>query len=177
MLDITMYPLPLLWLKSWSHAINGLMEVNSEKTRASYTMWDKSIICEGVPANPHFQGTHLLTQLAPFLKSLCLLPSFLFHPFLRHFIQSPPPRHPHANSFPALIWPTNLSWLKQISKRQIYQFKLLLSIKNQFLGYLNLWDILRFIFRQLRMIFLHKLWWQKKTIFLQMHNTILQRVK
>ena len=40
------------------------------------------------------------------------------------------------------------------------------------IGYLNLWDI--FWFRQLRMTFLR---WQKKTIFLQMHNTILQRVK
>ena len=39
-------------------------------------------------------------------------------------------------------------------------------------GYLN-----RFIFRQLRMTFFIKLWWQKKIIFLQMHNTILQRVK
>ena len=29
-------------------------------------------------------------------------------------------------------------------------------------GYLNLWDIFRFIFRQLRLNFLIKLWWQKK---------------
>ena len=32
-------------------------------------------------------------------------------------------------------------------------------------------------FRQLRMIFFHKSWWQKKITFLQMHDTILQRVK
>ena len=45
------------------------------------------------------------------------------------------------------------------------------------LGYLNLWDIFRFIFRQFRMTFFIKLWWQKKNFFLQIHNTIFQRVK
>ena len=45
------------------------------------------------------------------------------------------------------------------------------------IGYLNLWDTLRFIFGQLRMTFFIKLWWEKKIIFLQMHNTVLQRVK
>ena len=36
----------------------------------------------------------------------------------------------------------------------------------------NLWDIFRFIFRQLRMYFFHK-----TMVFLQMHNTIWQRLK
>ena len=62
-------------------------------------------------------------------------------------------------------------------KRAILPVQLSLSIKNQFLifqiplqvGYLNLLDIFRFIFRQLRMTFFHKI--------MQMHNTILQRVK
>ena len=40
------------------------------------------------------------------------------------------------------------------------------------LGYLNLWNILRFDFRQLKITFFIKLWWQKR-IFLQMHTTIL----
>ena len=44
-------------------------------------------------------------------------------------------------------------------------------------GYLNLWDIFRFIFRLLRMTFSHKIMVAQKIIFLQMHNTILQRVK
>ena len=44
-------------------------------------------------------------------------------------------------------------------------------------GYFNLWDIFKFIFRQLRMTFFIKLCWQKKIIFLQMHKTSLQRVK
>ena len=60
-----------------------------------------------------------------------------------------------------------------------------LSIKNQFLifqvplqiGYLNLWDIFRFIFRQLRMTFFPKIMVAEKNFFLQMHNAILQMVK
>ena len=40
------------------------------------------------------------------------------------------------------------------------------------LGYLNLWNILRFDFRQLKITFFVKLWWQKR-IFLQMHTKIL----
>ena len=36
-------------------------------------------------------------------------------------------------------------------------------------GYLNLWDLFRFIFRQLRMTFFHK-------IMVDTHNKILQRV-
>ena len=40
------------------------------------------------------------------------------------------------------------------------------------LGYLNLWNILRFDFRQLKITFFIKLWWQKR-IFLHMHTTIL----
>ena len=40
------------------------------------------------------------------------------------------------------------------------------------LGCLNLWNILRFDFRQLKITFFIKLWWQKR-IFLQMHTTIL----
>ena len=41
----------------------------------------------------------------------------------------------------------------------------------------NLWDIFRFIFRELKMTFFTKLWLQKKISFLQMHNTIWRRVK
>ena len=60
----------------------------------------------------------------------------------------------------------------------LYQ-KLIFDFLNAFdiSGYLNLWDIFRFIFRQLRITFFIKLWWQKKIIFLQIHNTIWQRVK
>ena len=43
--------------------------------------------------------------------------------------------------------------------------------------YLNLWDIFRFTFRQLRMTFFHKIMVAEEVIFPQMHNTILQIVK
>ena len=33
------------------------------------------------------------------------------------------------------------------------------------LGYLNLWNILRFDFRQLKITFFIKLWWQKRIFF------------
>ena len=43
------------------------------------------------------------------------------------------------------------------------------------LVYLNLWDIFRFSFRQLKdSTFFHKVMVAEKIIFLQLHNTILQ---
>ena len=72
-----------------------------------------------------------------------------------------------------LIWPTNILWFKQISKEQFYRFnchflsKMNFNLLNPFANrYLHLWDIFRFIFRQLRMTFSLKLWWQKRIIFL-----------
>ena len=67
---------------------------------------------------PLFKTPTPWPSLSPFLKSLFLLPSFLFHPLLRYFRQFPPPsRNPLC-----LLQPTNLPWLKQISKRLFYQF-------------------------------------------------------
>ena len=67
-------------------------------------------------------------------------------------------------------------------KRVILSDHRLLSIKNQFFkcsnpftnispGYLNLWDIFSFIFRQLGMNFFHKIMVREKIFFLQMHNS------
>ena len=54
------------------------------------------IVGKGIPGPLFFfPGTHPLTQIAPFLKSLFALPSFLFHPFLRYFRQFP---HSHTTS-------------------------------------------------------------------------------
>ena len=55
----------------------------------------------------------------------------------------------------------------------ILPVQLLLSIENRFLafeillqiGYLNLWDIVSFSFRQLRMIFFHKIMVAEKNNF------------
>ena len=42
------------------------------------------------------------------------------------------------------------------------------------MGYLNLWDV---FLENLELPFFTKLWWWKKISFLQMHDTILQKVK
>ena len=44
-------------------------------------------------------------------------------------------------------------------------------------GYLHLWSIFRFNFRQLRIDVFHKIMVAVKNNFFQMHGTILQRVK
>ena len=59
-------------------------------------------------------------------------------------------------------------------KNQFLIFQIPLQIYQVILIY---GDIFRFIFRQLEMIFFIKLWWQKKKIFVQMRNTISQRIK
>ena len=45
------------------------------------------------------------------------------------------------------------------------------------IGYLNLWIFSGSFLDNLERPFFIKLWWQKKIIFLQIHNTILQRVQ
>ena len=49
------------------------------------------IVRKGALALPFIQGTHPLTHLVPFLKSLFPLPSSLFHPILKYFRQFPQP--------------------------------------------------------------------------------------
>ena len=110
-----------------------------------------------------------------FLTSLFPFPSFLFHPFLRLH----PPSHNRL-----------LSWSNQpaffgLSKHQkdgftsstvtFYQ-KSMFNFLNPFTDrYFHLWDIFRFIFRQLRMTLFFN-YDGRKMIFLQMHNTVLQMV-
>ena len=119
-----------------------------------------------------------MTQLATFLKSLFpLLCSTSFEGILH---SSP---HPHATR--SSTNPTNLPWFKQIPK-VILPVQLPLSIKNKFFNLLNPFTrrlsefrslIFSLIFSQLRMTFFHKTMMAEKIFFLQMHNTILQRVK
>ena len=45
-----------------------------------------------------------------------------------------------------------------------------------YIVYLNLWDIFRFIFRQLKADFFYKVMVTEKITFLQMPNTFLQRI-
>ena len=49
------------------------------------------IVRKTVPTPPFLRQPPLDPACPPFLKSLLLLPSFLFHPLLRHFRQFPPP--------------------------------------------------------------------------------------
>ena len=49
------------------------------------------IVRKRVPTPPFLRQPPLDPACPPFLKSLFLLPSFLFHPLLRHFRQFPPP--------------------------------------------------------------------------------------
>ena len=111
----------------------------------------------------------LLELSPPFLKSLFPLPSFLFQPLLRYFRQFPPLSRNHLLPPNPTHQPTlhKINGFKQISKEWF------LNPYTNISGYLKLWDIFTFIFRQLRTTFFIKLWWQKK-FFL---NTILQRVK
>ena len=78
-----------------------------------------TLVRKGAPVPPFFRHPPLDPVFPPFLKSLFLLSSFLFHPVLRYFRQSPPPSH---NPLVSSIQPTNLSWFKQISKSLFYQF-------------------------------------------------------
>ena len=57
--------------------------------------------------------------------------------------------------------------------------KSIFNLLNPFeIDYLNLWDIFRLIFRLIRMTFFHKIMVaEKKIIFLQIHNMILQKGK
>ena len=114
-----------------------------------------NIARKAVPAPlPPFLRHSPLAQLVPFLKSLFLLHSFLFHPLLRCFRYSF-----HRNVSPYCSPPTSQTYFQKgdftSSTVSFYQksiFNLLYPFTNRFL-----WDIFRFIFRQLKMTFFHKI--------------------
>ena len=137
------------------------------------------IVCTGVPAPLKAPSSR---PSPPFLKSLFPLSSFLFHPLLRYFRQTPtllqPPSCPTRT--------TNLPWFTQISKEWFYYFtsstvafyqKSIFNLLNPFTNReinLNLYGIIfRFIFRQLRMTFFSKIMVEHNTTY----NTILKRIK
>ena len=109
---------------------------------------------------PFFKAPTPWPSLPHPFKNLCVSSTVLFHPLLRYFRQFPTLKQ----ISPALIWPTNPFWFKQISKGPIYQFNcrflsksiLIFQISLQ-IGYLNSWDILGFIFRQLKINFFYKI--------------------
>ena len=137
------------------------------------------IVGKWVPAPP-FKVPISWPSLLPLLKIFVAPPLFpvpscfkVFSTVSRTFTQI----------LSALIWPPNCSWFKQISKGQIYQFnccflsKINFNLLNPFTNNLNLWDIFRCIFRQLRKTFFHKIMVAEKNNFSSNNSTILQRVK
>ena len=86
-----------------------------------------SIVRKGVPAPLFLRHPPLDPTCPPFLKFLCRLYSFLFHPLLRYFRQPPTPNLTQIP--PALIQPT--SHPTNINRLNL-PVHLLLSIKNQF---------------------------------------------
>ena len=90
----------------------------------------------------------------------------------------------HSKGVPALPLLLPLAGLNKYQKSDFtsstvafYQ-KSLFDLLNPFTnisGYLNLWNIFRFILRQLIMNFFHKIMMAENIIFLHMHNTISEK--
>ena len=137
------------------------------------------IVGKWVPAPP-FKAPISWPSLLPLLKIFVAPP--LFPVPSRFKVFSTVPRT-FTQILSALIWPPNCSWFKQISKGQIYQFnccflsKINFNLLNPFTNNLNLWDIFRCIFRQLKKTFFHKIMVAEKNNFSSNNSTILQRVK
>ena len=125
----------LTWIK-WLFLV--ILKVRSEVLFANYyklvlflCLIYKSIVCEGVPTPPSpffFKGTHLLTRLAPFLKSFFPLPSFLCHSLVRYLRKFTPPSCKPSTNWG--IW-------------QIYHWLAVLSIWNSY-SQPGIWEFLSF---------------------------------
>ena len=104
----------------------------------------EDIICKWVPVPPTFLRHPLLDPACPpLLKSLFLLPFFLFHLLLRYFRQSPP--HPYATLYCPNL--TNQPFLFQTNiKRAILPVQLSLSIRNQFKSFKSLYKQVTLIY-------------------------------
>ena len=72
MLDIKMYPLPSIWLESWNHTTEGMIEVNSGKNRSDlYHMrqitwldWSKTATQFSVNSHGKFLSCHKASRRA-----------------------------------------------------------------------------------------------------------------
>ena len=119
----------------------------------------------------------LIKGTCPPLKSLFPLPSFLSQPLLKYFELFP---QPSCRQPPSCHKPTYqpslhiINGFKRISKRWFYHFTCTIYQKSIFnsldpftiiSGHLNLWDIFRFVFRQLRINFFHKVMVAEKFFF------------
>ena len=116
----------------------------------------------GFKPPPLFKASTLWPTFTLFVN-LFPLNSFLFHPLLRHFrLFLPTLTQPHNLTHQPSLHIIN--WFKQISKGWFYQSNCCFLSKANFglfkslykhIRLFYLWDIFRFIFRQLRMTFFH----------------------
>ena len=138
---------------------------------------------QGSCSTPLFEAPTPWPRLPPppsLLKSSVPPPLRYFRQFL------PPPRNPSCSKLTHQPSLHLIDGFKQISKGWFYQFNFHFLSKINFWFFKSLWKhqviLIYGIFSggfldYLEWPFFIKLWWQKKIIFLWMHNTILQRVK
>ena len=120
-------------------------------------------------------------RLPTLLKSLFFLSSFLLHPAFKLF--ETVPTRPHATSF--CPNPTHQPFLHIVNGFNKYQKGNFTSSAVHFFQIplqINQVILINEIFSgsyldNLEWFFFIKLWWQKKIIFLQIHNAILRRVQ
>ena len=126
--------------------------------------WNNLLVCivrNGVPAPP-FKVSTPWSSFSPFSKSLVPPPFKTVFQYFPHAIPSysNPTRQPSLHTINGFkqIWnwwfyQNNCRFLLKIN---FWFFKSLYKFTN-ISGYLNLWNIFRFNFRQLRMTFFHKI--------------------
>ena len=106
-----------------------------------WSLFKCSIVCEKVPVPPSLRHPPVDPACPPFLKSLFLLLSFLFHPLLRYFRQFP---HLHTTSCPNPTHQPSLhttNEFQQISKGWLYRFSYRFISKINFCFFKSLWYI------------------------------------
>ena len=92
MLDIKMYTLPLIWLESWNHTIEGMIEVNSEKNRSNlyhvrYFLWlDWSKMAKHLSVNLHEKFLSLPEANRQASKWILVSLSLTFFSFLGSYL-------------------------------------------------------------------------------------------
>ena len=128
---------------------------------------------KGVPAPPFLRRPPLDPACLFFSKSLFPFPSFPIQPPFKSFQTVPPTLTQYPNS----THQPSLHIMKGLYKYQNGDFtssivafyqESILDFLNPFTnisGYLNLWDIFRFIFRELRMTYVHKIMVAEKNNF------------
>ena len=121
----------------------------------------------------------------PPLDSACPHFKIFVSPLLTYLRQFPLPATPSFPNLDTPTIPTHNQWVYQkgdfssstvaFYQKSVFHF---LNSSTNISGYLNLWDIFRFIFRGLRMIFFHKIMVTEKNNFSSnaQHNSVKSKV-